>query len=170
MPINVSSSPTIDISATLVDISSSGPLYISGAAISVLSGTLAVSQTNPVLTASVTQGGAWAALVSGSVTAAFTATVPVVVTSSTTGTVTSQPLTLTGVALLAANAARKGATVYNLTTQDLYVRLGTTATLTNFTVVLPMSGYYEVPYGYNGAIWGLNSTGGLGVAYVTEVA
>ena len=77
--------------------------------------------------------------------------------------------------LLSANTSRLGATIHNNSDQICYVKLGTTASATDFTVVLDkqnanlVGGYYEVPAGYTGridAIWAANSTG---AALVTEL-
>lgn len=96
-------------------------------------------------------------------------TTVVIITSSVTPTVTTQNPSLTGVALKAANVSRRGLTIYNQTSQVLYVAMGTTASLTSFSIIMDVSGYYEAPYGYNGAFWGLNPAAGTGLVYVTEV-
>ena len=58
--------------------------------------------------------------------------------------------------LLAANAARKGATVYNDSAAELLVRLGTPAAAATFTVdMLPGAYYKEVPFGYTGQVTGI---------------
>jgi hypothetical protein len=71
------------------------------------------------------------------------------VTSSVAGSVSS-------VVLLPSNGIRLGATVYNDSNALLYVKLGGTASLTDFTIKLFPLSYYEVPYGYTGeidAVW-----------------
>lgn len=75
--------------------------------------------------------------------------------SSSTGTQTSVAASLTSVSLLAANALRLGATVYNDGSDNLYVALGATASATAFVVKIAAGGYYEVPFGYIGAISGI---------------
>lgn len=71
--------------------------------------------------------------------------------------------------LLAANTARRGATVYNDSTAALSLSLGTAAaSATAFTVKVPASGYYEVPFGYSGQIRGIWAAAN-GAARVTEV-
>lgn len=65
------------------------------------------------------------------------------------------------VTLLAANSSRTGATIVNDSTAVVYVKLGTTASTSSYTIALGGSGaapftYYEVPFGYTGkidAIW-----------------
>lgn len=56
--------------------------------------------------------------------------------------------------LLALNTARIGATVYNDSTSLVYVKLGTGASATSYTVQIAAGGYWECPYGYTGAING----------------
>lgn len=70
--------------------------------------------------------------------------------------------------LLAANAARRGATVYNDSAALLYLSLGATATTTSHTVQVLGFGYYEVPYGYTGIVTGRWSTA-TGSARITEL-
>jgi hypothetical protein len=71
--------------------------------------------------------------------------------------------------LLAANTVRKGATIFNDSTADLYLALGTTAASTsNFTIKLPAGGYYEAPFSYSGEIRGIWSSA-TGNARVTEL-
>ena len=53
------------------------------------------------------------------------------------------------------NAARKGATIHNDSTQILYVKFGTTASATSYTVKMVADAYYEVPFGYTGRIDGI---------------
>ena len=71
--------------------------------------------------------------------------------------------------LLAANANRMGATIYNDGVATLYLLLGiTAASVTNYTVQVPKDGYYEVPYYYTGAIRGIWSSA-TGNARITEI-
>src|ERR1019366_9147686 len=90
-----------------------------------------------------------------------TVTHPVVVAPLLSGTATSSNVasSATNVELLAANAARKGATIYNDSTQVLYVKLGTTASTSSYAVQLAAAGnlgsYYEIPFGYTGEIDGV---------------
>jgi hypothetical protein len=72
--------------------------------------------------------------------------------SSATSSVASSA---TNVTILASNASRLGATVYNDSTKTLSLKLGATATATDFTVKLGSGDYYEIPFGYTGIIDGL---------------
>jgi hypothetical protein len=88
---------------------------------------------------------------------------------STTSTVATVGASVTSVTLLAANAARKGATVYNTSTSWLFVRLGAVANTTSgFSAKLPPEGYLELPFGWTGLVDGiwLSAVGG---ALVTEL-
>lgn len=93
---------------------------------------------------------------------ASTATLSNVSTSGTTAT------------LLAANSARIGATITNDAATALYIKFGTTASTTSYTVVLagaasaPFS-YYEIPAGYTGRIDGILASS-TGTARVTEIS
>lgn len=73
------------------------------------------------------------------------------------------------VTLLALNSARLGCTVRNDSTADLYLKCGTTASLTDYTVVIPPGGYWEAPYSYTGRIDGIWATDpNTGAARITE--
>jgi hypothetical protein len=90
--------------------------------------------------------------------------VPVVIASdqtapvSTTGTHTNVASSATNVTLLAANAARRGATVYNDSTKDLYLKCAATASTTSFTVIIGNGGFFPIPFGYTGIVDGLWSS------------
>ena len=70
--------------------------------------------------------------------------------------------------LLAANANRLGATIYNDSNKAVYVKLGGTASATSFTVKVPARGYFEVPFSYTGIIDGIWEAAN-GNALVTEL-
>lgn len=71
--------------------------------------------------------------------------------------------------LLAANAARKGAAIFNDSTSVLYVKLGFGASSTSFAVKMEAGAYYEVPFGFTGLITGIWASA-TGSARVTELA
>lgn len=58
----------------------------------------------------------------------------------------------TSVSCLASNANRLGATIYNDSAADLYVKLGATASTTSFTVKVFQDGLFVIPFGYTGVI------------------
>jgi len=73
-----------------------------------------------------------------------------------TGTVTSTAAATSSTAILASNTARKGATIINSSTSIAYINMGATASSSAYTVAMNAAGavpsYYEVPFGYTGAI------------------
>lgn len=89
--------------------------------------------------------------------------------SPSSGTNSSVAGSTSQVTLLAANASRKGATIYNDSTLNaLKISLGATVTGTSFTAVIASTGYYEVPFGYTGIITGVFNTA-TGAARITEL-
>jgi hypothetical protein len=88
--------------------------------------------------------------------------------TSTTPTQSSVAASTSSVSLLAANTARRGATIYNDSTADLYLKLGASASTTSFTIKLAAGDYYEVPFGYTGAVTGIWSSA-TGNARITEL-
>ncbi len=91
-----------------------------------------------------------------------------------TATVTSVASAAASTSIIAANTARQGLSISNTDANILYLLLGGgTASATNFTVALSGAtataiGYYEVPYGFTGAITGIWAVDGAGAALVTE--
>jgi len=95
----------------------------------------------------------------------------VAVTSGTsaTATVTSVSVTTSSVTLQAANAARLGLAIFNgSTNRTLYAKLGSGASLTDYTVQIPKLSYYEVPFGYTGIVTGRWNNSGSDAALMTE--
>lgn len=95
--------------------------------------------------------------------------VPVVVASdqgaipvtqlSSTAARTSPTVTNVVSTVLASNAARKGAAFFHDGTGNVFLALGAGATTTDFTARLQANDYYEVPFGYTGAITAIRSSG-----------
>lgn len=73
----------------------------------------------------------------------------------------------TSQAILVANTSRKGATVWNASTATLYLDLDAAASTSDYAAKLDPGGYYEVPYGFTGAISGIWSAAN-GSALVRE--
>lgn len=88
-------------------------------------------------------------------------------TSSTTLANVSQ--SASNVTILASNTSRLGATIHNDGDDILYLKFGTTASTTSFTVKMQVDDYYEVPFGYTGIIDGIWASSGSGAARVTEL-
>jgi hypothetical protein len=71
------------------------------------------------------------------------------------------------VTLQAANTARKGLTIVNDSTATLYVKCGSTASATSYTVRLFANDYWECPFGYTGIVTGIWGSA-TGSARMTE--
>jgi len=97
-------------------------------------------------------------------------TIPVVTTEpkSATGTLSNVDASASNVTLLASNSSRLGATIFNDSTVNLYIKLGATSSLISFTVKILAGGYYEIPFRYNGRIDGIWDSA-TGTARVTEL-
>jgi hypothetical protein len=77
------------------------------------------------------------------------------------GTSSVSSSSTSSVMLLDINLERVGASIYNDSTSNLYIKLGSAASATDFTVLLVSGAYYELPYGYLGTIEGIwSSTNG----------
>lgn len=92
----------------------------------------------------------------------------IVPTPSSTGTLSNVSASITSVTLLASNTSRRGAIVHNDSAKALYVKLGSSASLTSYTELLLADDTWEVPYGYTGIITGI-WTAASGTARVTEL-
>jgi len=79
--------------------------------------------------------------------------------TATTGTTTTASVTNSNTTVLASNDSRRGATIYNEGSVDCYVKLGSTASATSYTLKMITDGYYEVPFGYTGIITGITASG-----------
>jgi hypothetical protein len=88
--------------------------------------------------------------------------------TSATATLSNVSGSASSVTLLALNAARKGASIYNDSTAILYVKFGTTASATSFTVKMAADAHYEVPFGFTGRIDGIWASA-TGAARITEM-
>lgn len=85
--------------------------------------------------------------------------------AATTANVASAATTVT---LQAANTSRLGLTIHNDSTQTLYVKLGSGATATSYTVEMAAGAYFEMPYGYTGIVTGIWASAN-GSARMTEL-
>jgi hypothetical protein len=89
--------------------------------------------------------------------------------SSSSATLANVNDSASSVTLLASNASRKMATIFNDSTVALYVKFGATASLTSFTVKIAAQGYYELPIPvYTGVLDGIWDSDQSGAARVTE--
>ena len=78
--------------------------------------------------------------------------------------------TTSNTTILASNRQRKGATIVNTSTAILYLRFdgGTATATTGHNVQLAQNDYFEVPFGYTGAITGIWASDAGGAANVAE--
>ena len=81
--------------------------------------------------------------------------------SSVTATVASSTV-------LAENASRLGATIYNEGASTCYISLTSVATTTSYTLQVASGGYFECPFWYTGIISGITASG-TAVLRITEV-
>lgn len=87
-----------------------------------------------------------------------------------TSVTTSVAGSITSVTLLASNVNRLGATIYNdISAGFVYIKFGTTASSTDFTIKLYPMGYFEVPFGYTGRIDAISSSA-TGSFRITELS
>ena len=86
-----------------------------------------------------------------------------------TATVTSVASSASSVNLLDAERGRVGASIFNKSNSRLYIKFGTTASASDFSVMLEPYALYELPdYYRNGRVDGI-WTSVHGAALVTEV-
>ena len=85
-----------------------------------------------------------------------------------TPTTTTVAASATSVTCVALNANRLGASIYNDSTADLYVKLGATASTTSFIAKVFTDGLFTVPFNYTGVVDCIWSSA-TGNARVTEV-
>lgn len=109
--------------------------------------TLSAETTKVIGTVNVAAGQTIAATNAGTFPVQNTETRP------SSATVTSVASSASSVNLLASNANRRKAMFFNDSTQIAYIKFGTTASTTSYTVKVLAGGYYEVPTPvYTGAI------------------
>jgi hypothetical protein len=75
--------------------------------------------------------------------------------SASSTVATSVAASTTSVALLASNSNRKGATFWNVSADTLRLECGATASATLFTALLGSGDFFELPFGYTGAVSGV---------------
>jgi hypothetical protein len=85
-----------------------------------------------------------------------------------TSTLSNVASSASSVSLLAANTARLGISIFNDSTASLFVKFGTTASSSSFTVKMGPGDYYEDPFNWTGAVDGIWSAAN-GNARITEM-
>lgn len=106
-----------------------------------------------------TTGGGGGGFVDVKVTPSGALTVENTPATADTGTVTTASVTNSNTTVLASNNQRLGATIYNEGTVPCFVKLGSTASATSYTIRIIVDAYYEVPFGYTGIITGITASG-----------
>jgi hypothetical protein len=82
--------------------------------------------------------------------------------------VSSVTMTGSSVTLASSNTSRRSLTIFNNSGGVVYVKLGTSASSSSFTVKMIDQSYYELPYPvYTGSITGFGSSGDLLVTEIT---
>ncbi len=76
-------------------------------------------------------------------------------TTNTTATASTSASSITTVTLVPANSIRKGLTIWNNSTANLYLDFGINPTTSNYAVKVTPGGYYELPFFYVGAVNGV---------------
>jgi hypothetical protein len=100
---------------------------------------------------------------------AVSGTITATPATSATATLTNVAASATSVQLLASTAGRKQATFFNDSAAVLYLKFGTTASATSFTVRLTSNAYYELPATcYTGRIDGIWASA-TGTVRITEL-
>jgi hypothetical protein len=127
-------------------------------------GTTAISGTVPTTIQSGTVN------VAGTVPVSVSGTPTIKAVRASTATVSTVAGTTASGTILASNANRLGAALYNDSTAPLYLVVGTAAaSSTSFSIAVAGSAYFELPFNYTGVLmgaWAANA----GSARVTEFA
>jgi len=97
------------------------------------------------------------------------ATVTTKAVTSATATTNTVNALASSTTLLTSNSNRLGYSVYNDSTSILYLKNGTTASNTSYTLQVPANGYYECPFNYTGNVDGIwvSATGAARVVEYT---
>jgi hypothetical protein len=104
------------------------------------------------------------------VTATIAGTAQVNLAAPTASAPSSVAASTSSVTLAAANATRRGLSVYNDGTANLFVKHGATASASSFTVKVPAGGLYELPAPYyRGVVDGIWDVAN-GSARITELS
>lgn len=136
--VSFASTPSVDIVNFPVSQTINGVVSVSN-----LPATQPVSVSNFPAIQSVSQSGVWSVITNKSSTSSVVAVSP-----STTNTV-----------LFAANPSRVFAHISNGSNKSLFVKLGTTASLTSYTDVVLSGNSYDVPQSYVGIVSGIWGAG-----------
>lgn len=115
----------------------------------------------------IVSGSNWIPQVTGSVRVENTVNIKQVAVSASVVFVSASSNTNTTVA--AANPNRLGIILYNDTNKLLYVKLGVSASLNDYTTQMAKDDNYEIPFGYQGRIDAFSPAATTGVVRITEI-
>jgi len=87
-----------------------------------------------------------------------------------TSIITSVAVSTSNVVLLANNSLRLGATLFNDSSSLVYVKLGSVATTSSYTIKLFPQSYFEIPFGYTNVVSGFWTTAVSGNMFVDELS
>jgi len=79
--------------------------------------------------------------------------------NSSSENIITDSLSTTATQILAANSNRKGLTVYNPLSSTVYLDGTNAVSTSSYLIPLPPNYYYEFPYNYQGALWGILASG-----------
>lgn len=112
-------------------------------------------------------GSSWVPTITGSVVVTNKVDVKTTAASASVGFVSASANT--NVTIASANPNRLGIIVYNDTSKLLYVKLGVSASVNDYTTQLAKDDNYEVPFGYQGRIDAFTVGAVTGVVRITEI-
>ena len=87
---------------------------------------------------------------------------------SSAASITSVSDTATSTTVLASNPDRKGFSIYNDSTAIMYVKMGATASSSDYSFQIKPQGFYETWGGYTGVIDAIWASDASGAAKVSE--
>ena len=163
--VNITASIPLSVTSTVA-----APIWVTGSTGG--SSQINITQSIPLTAAINNFPATMTASFSGIMSVSSTIANPVyVVAVASAGALTKVAATGTvgGVLLLATNTSRRGATVFNSGTTNLYVGLGFATNTASFAAVLIPQAYYEVPFGFVGLISGAWDGTPAGSATIVEI-
>ena len=91
--------------------------------------------------------------------------------TATTATLSNVTSAATSTSILSSNTSRRGFFIVNDANRPMYLKLGTTASVTSYTVMLVPAAFWEMPLPtYTGAITAIWDSSPTGSARVTELS
>ena len=107
--------------------------------------------------------------ITGTVSTTISGPIETKVACATNTTVTGVNATVSSYTIFASNVNRLGATFYKTGGGTAYIKLGTAASSTSYTVQLKTDAYWELPYAYCGDITIVFSAASAGAVVATQI-